>query len=398
MLPIADEAVGHDPSARALAESRQIAAPGANYVLRNPLADRTAAGLPDAVCRGFHASLPGFAATPVREALATAEALGVAKVLVKDESDRLGLPSFKILGAAWAVCRELAERWRLGDAAGLRFDDLVRAAVDHPGLTLVAPTDGNHGRAVAHMASLLGLPAVVLMPAGTAQDRIDAIAAEGAEVRVTEFGYDDTVRMAAAMADDTHAVISDTSWPEYTRAPQDVIDGYATVVGEVTDLIAAGALPEPDVVAAQIGVGGFAAAVARGFAHRPGRLMVGVEPLDAACVTASVAVGRIISLPGEQRSAMAGLNCGTPSDIAWPDISTGFDAFSVIDDASAEQAMRLLAEDGIAAGESGAAGLAGLLGNRGDLGLTSSDTVLVFLTEGPTDARNYRRVVGGMEE
>ena len=45
-----------------------------------------------------------------------------------------------------------------------------------------------------------------------------------------------------------------------------------------------------------------------------------------------------------------------------------------------------------------AAGLAGLLGNLGELGLTSDDTVLVFLTEGPTDSANYRRVVGGNQE
>lgn len=370
----------------------------ANYLLHNPLADRASVQRPVLACRDFHASLPGFAATPVREAPTAANALGVARVVVKDESNRLGLPSFKILGAAWAVCRELAERWDLGPAAELSFDDLLVAAGRHPELTLVAPTDGNHGRAVAHIARLLGLPAKVLMPAGTAQDRIDAIVGEGAEVAVTEVGYDDTVRLAAALAGPAAAVISDTSWPGYQRAPQDVIDGYATVVGEVTDLIDAGGLPEPHVIAAQIGVGGFAAAVARGFAHRPNRLMVGAEPLDAACVTASAAAGHIVSLVGEQHSAMAGLNCGTPSDLAWPDVSSGFDAFSVIDDAAAEQAMRLLASDGIAAGESGAAGLGGLLGNLDELGLTSDDTVLVFLTEGPTDSANYRRVVGGNQE
>lgn len=161
-------------------------------------------------------------------------------------------------------CAELAERWDLGPAAELSFDDLLVAAGRHPELTLVAPTDGNHGRAVARIARLLGLPAKVLMPAGTAQDRIDAIVGEGAEVAVTDVGYDDTVRLAAALAGPAAAVISDTSWPGYQRAPQDVIDGYATVVGEVTDLIDAGGLPEPDVIAAQIGVGGFAAAVARG--------------------------------------------------------------------------------------------------------------------------------------
>ena len=100
----------------------------ANYLLHNPLADRASVQRPVLACRDFHASLPGFAATPVREAPTAANALGVARVVVKDESNRLGLPSFKILGAAWAVCRELAERWDLGPAAELSFDDLLIAA------------------------------------------------------------------------------------------------------------------------------------------------------------------------------------------------------------------------------------------------------------------------------
>lgn len=367
---------------------------GDNYVVRNPMVDRPAVERPDRGCRAMHESLPGFAVTPVRESPHAAEALGVGTVLVKDESNRLGMPSFKILGAAWAVCHELYERWGLGDATEASFDDVVHAARNHPGVCLVAPTDGNHGRAVARVARLLGMSAQVLMPAGTAPARVEAIRSEGAIVEVTPYSYDDTVRAASALADASHIVISDTSWPGYDQAPRDVIDGYATVVGEVTDLIDTGLLAEPSVVAAQIGVGGFAAAVARGFADRPARLLVGVEPLDAACVTASVAAGEIVSLAGEQHSIMAGLNCGTPSDLAWPDMSRGFDAFSVIDDDSAEQAMRLLAADGIAAGESGAAGLAGLLGNASELGLAPTDTVLVFLTEGPTDPANYRRIMG----
>ena len=58
----------------------------------------------------FHRRLPGYEETPLVDAPALAEVLGVSKVLVKDESSRLGLPAFKVLGASWAVYRALEER------------------------------------------------------------------------------------------------------------------------------------------------------------------------------------------------------------------------------------------------------------------------------------------------
>lgn len=78
----------------------------------------------------LHASLPGYAPTYERPALAIE--LGVGRVLVKYESERLGLPSFKVLGTSWAVERLLAED---GDAR-----------------VLVTATEGNHGRALARVA------------------------------------------------------------------------------------------------------------------------------------------------------------------------------------------------------------------------------------------------------
>jgi diaminopropionate ammonia-lyase len=59
--------------------------------------------------RAFHQGLPGHAPTPLTEVPALAAELGAARVFVKDESSRLGLPAFKILGASWAV-RQLLRR------------------------------------------------------------------------------------------------------------------------------------------------------------------------------------------------------------------------------------------------------------------------------------------------
>src|SRR5687768_1781579 len=58
----------------------------------------------------FHRSLPGYVATPLRHLPELAARTGAAGVWLKDESARLGLPAFKVLGASWAVGRMLAER------------------------------------------------------------------------------------------------------------------------------------------------------------------------------------------------------------------------------------------------------------------------------------------------
>ncbi len=69
----------------------------------NEHADRRAVPAPARDARPFHEALAGYAPTPVHELREAAESLGVAAVLVKDESSRLGLPAFKILGASPAA-------------------------------------------------------------------------------------------------------------------------------------------------------------------------------------------------------------------------------------------------------------------------------------------------------
>jgi diaminopropionate ammonia-lyase len=76
-------------------------------------------------------------------------------------------------------------------------------------------------------------------------------------------------------------------------------------------------------------------------------------------------------------------------------VSRGIDAFIAIDDEWARVAMRLLADEGIVAGECGAAGVAGLLAWAeafgGDL---RGRRALVLITEGATDPDAYRQIVG----
>lgn len=354
----------------------------------------------------FHRGLPGYVPSPLRAAPHTATALGLRHVWVKYEAGRFGLPAFKVLGASWATYRALAERLGHEPQTWSTFADLAEWAAPLRPLTLVAATDGNHGRAVARMAALLGLDALIYVPDDMVQARRDAIASEGAQVVVVHGTYDDAVARSATHTGAEYLIVSDTTWPGYDTIPGWVIDGYDTILREADDALAAAGEPCPDIVAVQIGVGALAAAVTRhyrapGLAQSPA--ILGVEPLRAAAMLASLQAGEMVTVPGPHESIMAGLNCGAASALAWPVVSAAVDAVVTVADERAREAMRLLAQDGIVAGETGAAGCAGLLEavrgpHAADLGaalhLGPQRSALLIVTEGATDPQAYARIVG----
>lgn len=373
-----------------------VVRPADESLLINPLrrADAPVAAIDDDPIR-FHRTIPGYAPTPLLDAPQSAEAIGAKKLLVKRETERFGLPAFKILGASWATARALNQvleaRGLAAPGATGTFADLVEAVKPLKPMTLCCATDGNHGRAVARMAAWLGFDSRIYVPEEMAPARIAAIAGEGADVIPLAGTYDDAIARSAEDASENCLVISDTSWTGYSDIPGWVIDGYGTMFSEVDQQLDGAGV---DVVAIQLGVGALGAATAA-FARRHDAQLVGVEPVAAACNFVSLEAGQIVLLPGPHDSIMAGLNCGLSSEIAWPIVSGNLDLALAIDDRRAEDAMRVLAADGVVAGETGSAGLAGLIAwtDRfgGDL---TGKRVLIVTTEGPTDPEAYQQIVG----
>ncbi len=350
---------------------------------------RPSAGVPrDERVLAFHRSMPGYEPTVLADAARTAAALGLSRLSVKMETRRFGLPAFKVLGASWATCRALSARAGRAEPAA-SFDELRDLAGGLGPLALVAATDGNHGRAVARMALLLGLGARILVPAGTARARIEAIEGEGATVRVVDGTYDDAVEEAAALASDDALVVSDTSWEGYEEVPTWIVEGYSTIFAELEAQLDAA----PELVVVQIGVGALASATVRALA-REGRTIVGIEPAGADCALRAVRDGA--TAPGPHRSVMAGLNAGVASPLALPLMREGIRAFCAIDDAAVAEAVPALLEDGLTCGETGAAGVAGLFALRGSpdawarLGFDAPH-VLAICTEAPTDPASFER-------
>ena len=342
--------------------------------LVNPAVRPDAVQDPSADAAPFHVRMPGWRETPVRRLDGVAAELGLGAVVLKDESDRLGLPAFKVLGASWAVERALRE------APETR--------------TLVAASAGNHGRAVAHVAAMRGLGCRIFVPARSAADRRAAIEGEGAELVVVDGAYEAAVALASEAAAEPGTLeiadVGDSGTAHW------VIDGYHTLFAEAAAQAGFEALLVP------AGVGSLAAAAAR-YGALAGRAVIVVEPDTAACVTASLDAGEPTTIP-TPGTRMAGMDCAEISPAAWPSLRDGILGTVRVSDAESVAAMRELAALGYAIGDCGAAPLAALRALIGEpegaelreaAGLAREGArVLLVATEGVTDPAGYAAAVG----
>ncbi|MSS14183.1 diaminopropionate ammonia-lyase [Porcincola intestinalis] len=361
--------------------------------------------------RNFHRTFPQYQETPLRSLKQMASYLGLGTVAVKDESFRYGLNSFKALGGAYAMGRFLA------DEVGRDISELSYSVLtDEHFLKTLAPctffsaTDGNHGRGVAWTARMLHQRCVILMPKGTAKSRFDNIRALGAEVTIEDLNYDECVRKAARLAEETpHSVIvQDTSWPGYFDIPSWIMQGYGVMADEAAEQLGT----RPTHVFVQAGVGCMAGAVTGYFSalypDNPPKIIV-VEPHAADCMYRSNEKGdgsRVI-VEGDMDSCMAGLACGEPCEIGWDLFRNHATGFISGEDRMTLRGMRMLAgcfrdDPHITSGESGAATFGALAtimmedcysDIRRELGLGPDSTVLCFSTEGDTDPVHYKQVV-----
>ncbi len=320
--------------------------------------------------------------TPLRDLPKIAEAAGVARVYYKDESGRFGLGSFKALGGAYAVSKLVAKS-------------------DNPrDITVVSATDGNHGRAVAWGAKQAGCQCRIYIHAAVSEQRQQAIESLGATVIRIDGNYDDSVRLAADDADKNGwTVVADTATGAGEEMPGQVMAGYCTMAEETLQQLPSA----PTHVFVQGGVGGLAAAICGWFWHKLGKRrpdMTIVEPSLADCLYQSARQRQLTPVEIEEETLMAGLSCGEPSAMAWPVLRAGAHHFMTIEDEAIPPLMRYLAGEQIESGESGVAGLAGLLAAakqsrvRNDICLNGESHVVVFGTEGATDADIYARIVG----
>ena len=352
---------------------------------------------PDPEIRAFHRSLPHYCPTSLISLPSLAKELGISHFLLKNESLRLGLPAFKILGASWATAKAVSNRVNISitsTGSGITPTEQLAAAAKKAELVLYAATDGNHGRAVARMAGYLGIRATIYVPLMVDQETIAKVESEGEHVRVIVWqgDYDQTVVATKDAAgnhmDGKGLLISDTALEIGEETPRWMVDGYQTLFEEIDEQISIITDKKITHVFTPLGVGSLCSATCTHFggANREEKVQViTVEPVTAACFKSSLEKGKIVTVKTDY-TICTGMCCGTVSATAWPIMKDRVSAAIVVDDVQVEKAMLDLKTLGVSAGPCGAATTAGV---RLIPNLDAESVVVVLCTEGE---RHYEMV------
>ena len=309
---------------------------------------------------------PSFAETQLVDARDLAP---VAAFWVKDERTRMGLGSFKALGAAYVIARQAVEQ---NDRPG--SDTLV-------GRTYVTASAGNHGLSVAAGAKVFGAKAVIYIADTVPESFADRLRDIGADPVRAGSDYAASMDAAKRAAEDNGWILlSDSSWDGYTELPYILMEGYLQMVAEAVDQCPSA----PSHIFLQAGVGGLAGAVAayarKAWGDAP-KIIV-VEPEAAPALQASVEEGKCVFADGPD-SIMGRLDCKEPSLIALNGLARDAYCFLTLTDEEVTAHLPQMKAADLETTASGGAGIAAAMKPevRKALGMTEEARVLCFLSE-----------------
>ncbi|MEL6689758.1 MAG: pyridoxal-phosphate dependent enzyme, partial [Pseudomonadota bacterium] len=266
-------------------------------------------------------------------------------ILIKDETQRMGLGAFKALGGIYAVAKLIeAEMGRPLGPEGFT-EPAVRDVAKT--MTFVCASAGNHGMSVAVGATHFGAKARIYLSETVPEHFAERLQAKGAEVVRAGKDYEASIEAAIADAERTGAIhLADGSWPGYTEPPRLVMEGYTVMAEEMREEFEASGR-WPSHVYLQAGVGGLAAGVTHAIRARwsvQPKIIV-VEPEAAQCLAASHQAGQMVTVEGPV-SNMGRLDCKTPSMLAFDILSAHADQWSAISDTQADDAVARAADLG----------------------------------------------------
>ena len=326
------------------------------------------------VAQALYAHCPINHQTALDSHVALAGEFGVGKLWLKMEDQRMGLGSFKALGAAHAIAKLATAKVDVADK------DAMATAL--AGETLICASAGNHGLSLAAGAKLFGARAVVLLAVTVPEEFAERLRALGADVMRAGANYEESLATSIQMADENGwYLLADGTWPGYTEPARAVMEGYLIMGQEVADQMS----EPPTHVFLQAGVGGLASACAVTARDRWGEdvCLVVVEPEAAPALIERVKAGKSVDTKGPV-SSMGRLDCKTPSHLALKYLAKEADFYVTLDDDLVEETVALLEKHNVHTTPSGGAGVAAVhhLAKQGAFGLNADSNVLCYISEG----------------
>lgn len=206
----------------------------------------------------------------------------------------------------------------------------VLSADSIPSAGLIAASGGNHGLAVAHVASALDLPAEIFVPEASPAAKVERLHAIGDPVRVTVGGalYADAQEAATRRAQESRALVV------HPYDQREVVAGQGTMARELDEQ-----RPDLDTVLVAVGGGGLIAGAACWFGDR--RRVVAVEPETSCALFAARSAGGPVDVAVSGIAADS-LGARRVGDIAFAAARHGVDRCVTLPDAEIARAQRFL--------------------------------------------------------
>lgn len=286
-----------------------------------------------AIYRARRLIAPLVRQTPLLPSPQLSEQLGVPVYLKAETLQETG--SFKVRGAANKI---------------LNLDQ----AAQRQGV--VTASTGNHGRAVAHVARELGIPAVVCLSERVPEAKVAALQRLGAELVIEGEGQDEAVERAESL--------SQSRGLTFVHPFDDplVIAGQGTIGLELLE-----AVPEPATVLVPLSGGGLIAGIALALKSvSPATRVIGVSMERAPVMYQSLQAGSPVTLPEEETLADSLLGgIGLDNRYTFPLVQQYVDEVLLVSEAEIAAAMRFLLEEAhLLAEGAGAVGVAAILSER----------------------------------
>jgi diaminopropionate ammonia-lyase len=314
---------------------------------------------------------PQHEPTPLLDMTELAAKLGVQSISLKDERQRMGLGSFKALGAAYVIASHAMQSG----------NDLASSPLE--GKTYVTASAGNHGLSVAAGARIFGANAIIYLSKTVPEEFSQLLERQNATA--VRRGDDYEQSMQAALEDTKNnsdlILLSDSSWPGYEDLPYLLMEGYLVLAAEMQEQIA----NPPTHLFLQAGVGGLASAIAGYARHVFGDALqiIVVEPDFAPALIEAIKAKKLVDTSGPV-SEMGRLDCKTASLIAFKSLAKSANTFITITESDGDNCVFKLAEIGISTTASGGAGFAPMfMGEefKHALGIDSNSRIAAIISE-----------------
>ena len=248
---------------------------------------------------------------------------------------------------------------------------------------LVTASTGNHGRAVAYAAQALGIPATVCMSSLVPANKVEAIRALGAEIRIVGVSQDDAQDEVERLVESRGL----TPIPPFDHA--DVVAGQGTIGLEIVE-----DLPDLATVLIPLSGGGLAGGIAVAVnALKPQARIIGISMERGAAMYASIAAGRPVAVREEETLADSlGGGIGLSNRVTFPLCRDLLDEIVLLTEEEIAAGIRHAShEEGEIVEGAGAVGIAAILAGKVEL----TGPTAVILSGGNIDARVHRDIIEG---